>query len=486
MSTAQLVLILAVLLLGGVIATVGDRLGTRIGKARISLFKLRPRKTATLVTILTGTLISASTFGILFALSEELRKGVFEFENNQRRLRRTRGELEEAVQQKRGIEEELVKARSDQKSIQEQLSQAKDRLTDANRSLASANTERESALAEAARIQNELSRTRSQLGETNQSLQSALAERSRAEAAASRVQQELSRTQAQFAGVTRQATQLRSEIAQLQADRNQVIADRDREIKQREERLGQLQARLRDLEGTQSRLASEIKELELTAQLLLRTVREGRFAIQRGQPLASGVVRIVDPAAAKQAIDQLLNQANKRAIELVKHGKSEQIIRIRNTEVDKLIRDIQDGKEYVLLVVAAANYLPGEAQIQVVTDSVENRVVFQQGQVIASSAFSPADLTTEQLQEQLNRLLAASTSRAQTRGILNNSVELGRIQNLASFLEQLKTVQQPVNVVAVAAEPIYTIGPLKLEFIAEANGQILFRSRNFSDAGASR
>lgn len=55
--TTGLVLIAAILILGGVIATVGDRLGTRVGKARLTLFNLRPRKTATLITILTGELL---------------------------------------------------------------------------------------------------------------------------------------------------------------------------------------------------------------------------------------------------------------------------------------------------------------------------------------------------------------------------------------------------------------------------------------------
>ncbi|XGB38754.1 MAG: DUF3084 domain-containing protein [Cyanobacteria bacterium LVE1205-1] len=41
MSTGY-VLVFAILVLGGVIATVGDRLGTRVGKARLSLFNLRP------------------------------------------------------------------------------------------------------------------------------------------------------------------------------------------------------------------------------------------------------------------------------------------------------------------------------------------------------------------------------------------------------------------------------------------------------------
>ena len=49
-------LILALLVLGGVLSTLGDRLGTRVGKARLSLFNLRPRRTAVLITVLTVTL----------------------------------------------------------------------------------------------------------------------------------------------------------------------------------------------------------------------------------------------------------------------------------------------------------------------------------------------------------------------------------------------------------------------------------------------
>jgi len=74
--TSAYILIVAILLLGGVLATLGDRIGTKVGKARLSLFNLRPRKTATVVTIMTGCLISASTLGILFGLSESLREGV--------------------------------------------------------------------------------------------------------------------------------------------------------------------------------------------------------------------------------------------------------------------------------------------------------------------------------------------------------------------------------------------------------------------------
>ena len=61
-----LILVLAVV--GGVIAFIGDRLGTRIGKKKMSIFGLRPRHTAIIVTIFTGICITTVTFGILGAL----------------------------------------------------------------------------------------------------------------------------------------------------------------------------------------------------------------------------------------------------------------------------------------------------------------------------------------------------------------------------------------------------------------------------------
>ena len=80
-------LILAVLLLGGVLATIGDRLGSRIGKARLSLFQLRPRSTAVLITVFTGSFISALTLGFMLAVSEQLRVGLFQLDQLETKLR---------------------------------------------------------------------------------------------------------------------------------------------------------------------------------------------------------------------------------------------------------------------------------------------------------------------------------------------------------------------------------------------------------------
>lgn len=86
-------LILALLVLGGVLSTLGDRLGSRVGKARLSWFNLRPRKTAVLITVLTGSLISAVSLGLMLMVSERLRTGLFQLDQLERKLRDSRSDL---------------------------------------------------------------------------------------------------------------------------------------------------------------------------------------------------------------------------------------------------------------------------------------------------------------------------------------------------------------------------------------------------------
>ena len=71
------ILIVFLILLGGLIAPFGDLLGTKIGKSRFSILKLRPKKTATIITIITGGFISSISIGLLILVSEEFRQRLF-------------------------------------------------------------------------------------------------------------------------------------------------------------------------------------------------------------------------------------------------------------------------------------------------------------------------------------------------------------------------------------------------------------------------
>jgi len=71
------ILIVFLILLGGLIAPFGDLLGTKIGKARFSILKLRPKKTATIITVITGGFISSISIALLILVSEEFRQRLF-------------------------------------------------------------------------------------------------------------------------------------------------------------------------------------------------------------------------------------------------------------------------------------------------------------------------------------------------------------------------------------------------------------------------
>ena len=118
-------LILAVLVLGGVLSTLGDRLGSRIGKARLSLFQMRPRRTAVVITVLTGSLISALTLGLMVAVSERLRVGLFQLDELETRLRSSRKSLQLSLKQLDQNQAELAQARSERAAAEQQLTPLK-------------------------------------------------------------------------------------------------------------------------------------------------------------------------------------------------------------------------------------------------------------------------------------------------------------------------------------------------------------------------
>lgn len=113
-------LILALLLLGGVLSTLGDRLGSKVGKARLSLLGMRPRRTAVVITVLTGSLISAISLGLMLLVSDRLRTGLFELDQLERRLRDGREDLERSQRELSAAEQDRALARTQLAMVEDQ------------------------------------------------------------------------------------------------------------------------------------------------------------------------------------------------------------------------------------------------------------------------------------------------------------------------------------------------------------------------------
>ncbi len=102
------ILIFILLLLGGVLATIGDRLGSMVGKARLSVFNLRPKRTAVFITAVTGSLISSLSLGLLLLVSRQLRVGLFELGDLQMRLKDARQMYVQANGELKQIQKDLI------------------------------------------------------------------------------------------------------------------------------------------------------------------------------------------------------------------------------------------------------------------------------------------------------------------------------------------------------------------------------------------
>uniref|UniRef100_B8HK30 DUF3084 domain-containing protein n=1 Tax=Cyanothece sp. (strain PCC 7425 / ATCC 29141) TaxID=395961 RepID=B8HK30_CYAP4 len=498
---AGYILILAVIILGGAIATVGDRIGTRVGKARLSLFNLRPRNTAILVTILTGSIISASTLGVLLATSKELRDGVLRIESIQQQRKQAEAELNEALQQKQEIQQALESANTE-------LEQARTRLGAVNRTLASALARQQKTQKQLNYLQDRYLTAQKELRQFSEQGKVLRGEIQRLDAAAQQLQREQSRLIAQRNQVAErlQAAEtekdvLETAVSQARGRLNQVesqkqtleaaIAQSQRRLREAEEQQAKLAAAVTQAQNQQVKLQNEITSLETSRKRLQENVdtlllglRQGNVTIRAGQVLASGLIQGVNNrSAALQAFEALLREARKTAIVLTNPQKltpTDQVVHLLNADVERTIQRLQDGQPYFVRILAAGNYLEGETVVLVVPQLAPNQVVFSGGEQVATVTLNPAKMSDDQILNRLERLFSISNQRAIQAGVLPDPVTgaVGSFRqiDLIKFVLQLKEYDGDVDVMAVVPNPIYTSGPLKLELIALQNQRVIFKS----------
>ena len=361
-------LILALLVLGGVLSTMGDRLGSRVGKARLRLFNLRPRNTALVITALTGGLISAVSLGLMLLVSERLRVGLFQLDQIEDRLRQSRGALERSQRDLQGTRGELERSRAELARAEQGRSQA--------------------------------------LRSRQQALGSLRQARSGLDAAQQRV------------------GTLRKELQPLQAERLRLEKERQRlsgEVKGRDAEIRRTEAELAGVRGRIAAGEKELKELETNVIAL----RRGDVVIASGQPLATAKVKLQRPQQAKEVIDALLQQANLAAFRQLFPGKppDRRILLVPSSDVERLESLLTKSGTWVVSIRSAANVVRGEGRVLAFPDLRPNRRVVRQGEVLARTALEGDARSPEEVRSRLNLLLAAAFARVQRQGTLTDGLQ---------------------------------------------------------------
>ena len=368
-------LILALLVLGGVLSTLGDRLGSMVGKARLSLFNLRPRKTAVVITALTGSLISALSLGLMLLVSERLRVGLFQLDQIQAKVREGRVAL----------------ARSQQDLQTNRLELAQNRV--------------------------ELLRSRQERNRAEQGRQQALQSRSLA-IASKRV------VAGQLAAAQQRVGSLRQELQPLQNQRQQLERERDRlsrDVKGRDAEIRRTEAELAKVRRSIAAGQQELKGLETKVIAL----RRGDVVIASGQPLATAKVKLRRGEEAKAVIDTLMQRANQTAFGLLLPGQKpdRQILLVPRIDVEKLEQYLQRSGTWVVSIRSAANVLRGENRVLAFPDLRPNRQVVRQGESLARTVLEADVRSPEEIRSRMNLLLAASFARAQRQGTLVDGLQ---------------------------------------------------------------
>ncbi len=409
-------LILALLVLGGVLSTLGDRLGSKVGKARLSLFNLRPRNTAVVITALTGSLISALSLGLLLLVSERLRVGLFELDQLQDRLRESRQALS-------GSQADLLRSTADLERNRQELRSN----------------------------QRELARSRLERNRAVQGREAAIASERK-------VTRALDAAQLRVSDLRQELRPLQDQRRRLEAERERLTRDvkgRDAEIQRTEKELASVRARI-------EAGARELKDLEGKVIAL----RQGDVLIASGQPLAMARIRLGRQDDARRSIDALLQEANTAAFRLLLPGQTanRQILLVPRSDIERLGQALRKQGTWVVIIRSAANILRGEQRVLAFPDLRPNRSVVRRGEVLARTVLDGDVRSPEEVRSRINLLLAAALTQCQRRGTLVDGLQVDgpALNRLGQEISQ-RPPGPPVTLEAVARAHADTPDPIAVD-----------------------
>ena len=157
LTEANWKLIVLTLLAGGVLSIIGDRIGMKFAKRRVSLWKLRPKYTASILTAMTGTMISLFVIVILAVVSDSVRTSLFSMQFIQRQIVELTKQLQDSRNEQQVSSLLIVEAQQQLDRKQAELTELQNRTDDLRRSA-------EKLAEERAALEEDVKRVRDNLG----------------------------------------------------------------------------------------------------------------------------------------------------------------------------------------------------------------------------------------------------------------------------------------------------------------------------------
>lgn len=148
-------LVLMLVVVGGIIAFIGDRIGMKVGRKRLSIFGLRPKHTSMLITVITGIVVAATSVLVMSIVSQDVRTALFRMHEIKATLASTQDQLSTAFSQLTTKEEELVKGEARVRELQGEIDSLTSQIGGLSAELAKVQEERAKAREDKEKLEEE-------------------------------------------------------------------------------------------------------------------------------------------------------------------------------------------------------------------------------------------------------------------------------------------------------------------------------------------
>ena len=405
-----MLIVLAVM--GGLIAYLGDKIGSKVGKRKIKLMGLRPKYTSILVTIMTGISIAVVTLGVMSVLSENARVALF----GMNKLR----------QQQHVLEEQRDRLLAEADKLAREMQEKNDLLADNEVKLAS---------------------QEEQLDGANDRLRLTLLDLEQVQAARDDASAQLGIVQTAFNQVHADLATAQGEIEELEhtkAGLTKTVAALDE----------------------RNRLLNES----------MLTVREGTVLFRVGEVLSSSVLtagQSQDETRSQLSgimvninnmIRQRLNITDEKAV----------LLYISPDEFERTVQELSNSPKdsKLIRVTAAGNIITGEPAL-VHVNVYDNNLVYNRGREVYTEYFTSEEIESG-AELQLLHFLHNVNRSAQADGILPDplSGNVGALTAVEMFdtISRMKAYGNTgLTLRAITTQNIFTAGPLRIEIRVEPN-----------------
>ncbi|SJZ47099.1 DUF3084 domain-containing protein [Selenihalanaerobacter shriftii] len=388
-------LFIILIIISGLIAYIGDQIGMKVGRKRLSLFGLRPKHTSILVTILTGILITTITITFLLITSRGVRMALFNME---------------AMVKELNTLSRKVEVKDDRLSEMQGEIDAKGK---------------------------ELNNLKKQKGNIQKQLQQTIDEYKSAKEKLKKSQKELER------------------LTKVKKDLLNKVDDLGQEVKSLEGKIKDLNKQKENLEKRVDDLSYSLK---FVGQKYLNSMT-GDIVYQKGEIIYSKAIQAgKSDKITVESLDKFIMKANQAAVKKgIKENEDDRVIKMYEDDLLRVAKTLrQQDQQMVVRLIAQKNTLKDE-EVLARFKLYEDHQVYRQNQLISRKQINNID-SLQDLEDELESFLTEINNQAIKDGLIPNSQgKVGNLNfsRFYSLFNKLQKLEKPVQIKVVAKEDIW-------------------------------